>query len=189
MLSLEIVDNYVNKFNDADSASMNFRYPITKKLDKIQKIPIKLDVKTFCDRMNTLFDYLKKIDYEISCKISYITIENFEEKQNKVINIINNHLSDVKSYIKKGQFNIDSIDLLKCIYILIYSGREIDNGIKLSKTEERNSDYIKLLIMVYNEAELIDKVELYDMISSKEKTLILKWLKISLREYNKLIKF
>ena len=178
-IDLEIIENYIRKFNDCDSKSEKFRYPMDSKLNAIHAKSYVLDIEFFSETMDKLLNTMKKLDLEISNKISRLDEPVLNIKKDLLINEITNNKEKIENYIKFLEtinFGIDSIDIIEypetldlitpeeeylkkenyntiviiCLMMLV--GRDIEQGIsKLSKNKKRREDFIKLIMLIYRD--------------------------------------
>ena len=158
-----------------------------------------LDVEHLKESMERLFEYLKKIDFEIDNKISNIKIDENIITKNNLIILIQKNIEEVKK-IEKYMNNHDEYEiklyLQKIKYsaiiiteLFLYTGRDINiNGMKLSLTDNRKNDVIDLLlynyhIRGYNLLDKNRKQEYIKTICSKRKDLVIDWLNTCFREF------
>jgi len=64
-IDLEIIENYVQQFDDFDGGSFRMRYPIKKNLTTAHTGPIKLDIIDLNKKMMTLFELFEQLDSSI----------------------------------------------------------------------------------------------------------------------------
>jgi hypothetical protein len=219
--NLDIIENYINKFNNFDNKSMTFRYPMDKNLNPSHNKQRILDDKFFSEKMDQVFVYLLEIDFEIRNKVSYIKIKNSKISKDELIQLIEENLKYVKGYIdyleseyeveqeeiEPTQLKIDFKSLsqpekgeqylfdkkyitIVILCLLMYAGRDIEQlNVKLSNNEKRYEDFIKLLIVIYNQQEFDIKNDsqyeiVYELLISKRADLVKEWLKICIKEFN-----
>ena len=178
-IDLEIIENYIRKFNDCDSKSEKFRYPMDSKLNATHARSYVLDIEFLSETMDKLLNTMKKLDLEISNKISYLDepilnikkdllineITNNKEKIENYINILETEdfgieYKDIKDYMKKRNIITPKQKYLQnekyktivilCLMMLV--GRDIEQGIsKLSNNKKRSEDFIKLIMLIYKD--------------------------------------